>query len=339
MEGVQLDKKTIFSGMQPSGKLTLGNYLGAMKNWVALQDEYNCYYCVVDLHAITVPQVPKDLRKTTLDVLAQYIASGIDPEKNTLFIQSHVPEHAELSWVLNTMTYMGELNRMTQFKEKSQKKAENLNAGLFTYPVLMAADILLYSTDLVPVGEDQKQHLELARDLAQRFNSRYSDTFIVPEGFIPKEGARIMSLQEPSQKMSKSDENPNATILMLDSSDAITIKIKRAVTDSIGIVAYNDEQKGIKNLINIYSTFTGDSTEAIVSKYEGKGYGDFKRETAEVIVEGLRPVREKYEYLMENKDYLEEIYAKGAAKAHNKARKTLDKVYRKVGFVQAKRSE
>lgn len=243
MEELQLDKKTIFSGMQPSGKLTLGNYLGAMKNWVALQDEYNCYYCVVDLHAITVPQVPKDLRKTTLDVLAQYIASGIDPEKNTLFIQSHVPEHAELSWVLNTMTYMGELNRMTQFKEKSQKKAENLNAGLFTYPVLMAADILLYSTDLVPVGEDQKQHLELARDLAQRFNSRYSDTFIVPEGFIPKEGARIMSLQEPSQKMSKSDENPNATILMLDSADAITNKIKRAVTDSIGIVAYNDEQR------------------------------------------------------------------------------------------------
>ncbi len=334
-----MDKKTIFSGMQPSGRLTLGNYLGAMRNWVKLQDEYNCYYCVVDLHAITVPQIPKDLRKTTLDVLAQYIASGIEPDKNTLFIQSHVSAHAELSWILNTMTYMGELNRMTQYKEKSQRKTENLNAGLFTYPVLMAADILLYSTDLVPVGEDQKQHLELARDLAQRFNSRYSDTFIVPDGFIPKEGSRIMSLQEPTQKMSKSDENENATILMLDTPEAIITKIKRAVTDSLGVVAFDEEQKGIKNLINIYSSFTDESAEKIVLKYEGKGYGDFKKDTAEVIVEGLRPVREKYEYLMQNKDYLEQIYADGAKKASQKARKTLDKVYRKVGFVQAKRFE
>lgn len=332
-----MDKKTIFSGMQPSGRLTLGNYLGAMRNWVKLQDEYNCHYCVVDLHAITVPQIPKDLRKTTLDVLAQYIASGIEPDKNTLFIQSHVSAHAELSWILNTMTYMGELSRMTQYKEKSQKKAENLNAGLFTYPVLMAADILLYATDLVPVGEDQKQHLELARDLAQRFNSRYSDTFVVPDGFIPKEGSRIMSLQEPTQKMSKSDENPNATILMLDTPEAITTKIKRAVTDSLGVVKYTDEQKGLKNLINIYSSFTDESAEQIVQRYDGRGYGDFKKDTAEVIVEGLRPVRDKYEYLMENKDYLEQIYASGAQKASHKARKTLDKVYRKVGFVQAKR--
>lgn len=328
-----MDKKIIFSGMQPSGKLTLGNYLGAMKNWVKLQDEYNCHYCVVDLHAITVPQVPKDLRHTTLEVLAQYIASGIDPEKSTLFIQSHVSEHAELAWVLNSMTYMGELNRMTQFKEKSRKNAENLNSGLYTYPVLMASDILLYSTDLVPVGEDQRQHLELARDLAQRFNSRYSDTFTVPEGFIPKEGARIMSLQEPSCKMSKSDENANSYISMLETPELILSKIKKSVTDSLGTVAYNDEQPGLKNLINIYSSFTDKSPDEIVELYEGKGYGDFKKDTAEVISEGLRPVREKYDYLMKNKDYLEEIYSGGAKKAKLKAMKTLDKVYKKVGFV------
>ncbi len=332
-----MDKKVIFSGMQPSGKLTLGNYLGAMKNWVSLQDEYNCHYCVVDLHAITVPQIPKDLRHTTLSVLAQYIASGIDPEKSTIFIQSHVSEHVELAWILNTMTYMGELNRMTQFKEKSQKKSENLNAGLYTYPILMASDILLYSTDLVPVGEDQRQHLELARDLAQRFNSRYSDTFTVPEGFIPKEGARIMSLQEPSSKMSKSDDNANGYISMLETPEIILSKIKKSVTDSVGIVAYNDEQQGIKNLINIYSSFTGETPAKILENYEGKGYGDFKKDTAEVISEGLRNVREKYDYLMKNKDYLEQIYSNGANKAEKKASRTLDKVYKKVGFVAKSR--
>jgi tryptophanyl-tRNA synthetase len=327
------EKKIIFSGAQPSGKLTLGNYIGALKNWVALQDEYNCYYCIVDLHAITIPQVPKDLRARSLEVLALYLACGLDPEKNTIFIQSHVSAHAELSWVLNTMTYMGELNRMTQFKEKSKKSEANLNAGLYTYPVLMASDILLYQTDLVPVGEDQKQHLELARDLAQRFNSRYSDTFKVPEPYIAQFGARIMSLQEPTKKMSKSDENENAYILITDSADAIRGKLKRAVTDSVGIIQYNDEQPGLKNLLTIYSKLSGESIENIVSRYEGQGYGQFKKDTAEVIVEALRPVRETYEDLLKNKDYLEKIYSDGANRADAAARKTLRKVYKKVGFI------
>ncbi|EYE88086.1 tryptophanyl-tRNA synthetase [Fervidicella metallireducens AeB] len=330
------ERKTIFSGAQPSGKLTLGNYIGALKSWVELQNEYNCYYCIVDLHAITVPQEPKNLRENSLSVLAQYIASGIDPEKNTIFIQSHVSAHTELAWVLNCMTYMGELNRMTQYKEKSRKSEANLNAGLFTYPVLMASDILLYQTDLVPVGEDQKQHLELARDLAQRFNNRYSDTFKVPEPYIPKVGARIMSLQDPNKKMSKSDENENAYILIIDSPDVIRKKIKRAVTDSLGVVAYNDEQPGIKNLLNIYSKLSGESIEAIVERYEGQGYGKFKEDTAEVVIEGLRPVREKAEELLRSKDYLEKVYMEGAYKAEAAARKTLRKVYKKVGFIPRK---
>lgn len=331
-----MDKKVIFSGVQPSGELTLGNYLGAIKNWVKLQDEYNCYYCIVDLHAITVPKEAKILRKRSLELLASYIACGIDPEKNTLFIQSHVSAHAELSWVLNCMTYMGELNRMTQFKEKAKKNEANLNAGLFTYPVLMAADILLYQADLVPVGHDQKQHLEIARDLANRFNNRYSDTFKVPDPYITKVGARIMSLQDPTSKMSKSDENENGYILLLDKPDAITRKIKRAVTDSENLVKYNDEQLGIKNLMTIYSTITGESIEEIESKYEGKGYGQFKGDLAEVIIEGLRPVREKFDYLMKNKDYLENIYMEGANIAEKTARKTLRKVYKKVGFIPRK---
>ncbi|WP_099188002.1 tryptophan--tRNA ligase [Tepidibacter mesophilus] len=330
------DKKIIFSGAQPSGKLTLGNYIGAFKNWVELQEEYDCYYCVVNSHAITVPQEAKDLRKNTIEALAQYIASGLNPEKNTIFIQSHVSAHAELAWILNTMTYMGELNRMTQFKEKSQKSEANLNAALFTYPVLMAADILLYQTDLVPVGEDQKQHLELARNLAQRFNSRYSDTFKVPEPYIAKTGARIMSLQDPTKKMSKSDDNPNASILMVEDPDSIVRKLKRAVTDSIGIVRYSDEQPGIKNLMNIYSKLSGKSIQEIEIMYEGKGYGQFKEDTAEVIVESLRPVREKYNDLLNNKDYLEKIYAEGANKAEQNAIKTLRKVYKKVGLVPRK---
>ncbi|GIM31969.1 tryptophan--tRNA ligase [Paraclostridium bifermentans] len=330
------EKKIIFSGAQPSGKLTLGNYLGAIKNWKELQEDYNCYYSVVDLHAITVPQEAKNLRANTMQLLAQYMASGLDPEKNTIFIQSHVSCHTELMWILNTMTYMGELSRMTQFKDKSQKSEANLNAGLFTYPVLMAADILLYQTDLVPVGEDQKQHLELARDLANRFNNRYSPTFKVPEPYIPKAGARVMSLQEPTKKMSKSDENENGYILLVDDADAIRRKIKRSVTDSVGVVRYSDEQPGIKNLLDIYSKLDNKSIEDVVAMYEGKGYGDFKNDVAEVIVETLKPIKDQYEYLLSNKDYLENIYAKGAQKAEYQARKTLRKVYKKVGLIEKK---
>lgn len=330
------EKKIIFSGAQPSGKLTLGNYLGAIKNWKELQEDYNCYYSVVDLHAITVPQEAKNLRANTMQLLAQYMASGLDPEKNTIFIQSHVSCHTELMWILNTMTYMGELSRMTQFKDKSQKSEANLNAGLFTYPVLMAADILLYQTDLVPVGEDQKQHLELARDLANRFNNRYSPTFKVPEPYIPKAGARVMSLQEPTKKMSKSDENENGYILLVDDADAIRRKIKRSVTDSVGVVRYSDEQPGIKNLLDIYSKLDNKSIEDVVTMYEGKGYGDFKNDVAEVIVETLKPIKDQYEYLLSNKDYLEDIYAKGAQKAEYQARKTLRKVYKKVGLIEKK---
>lgn len=330
------EKKIIFSGAQPSGRLTLGNYLGAIKNWNDLQEDYNCYYSVVDLHAITVPQEAKNLRANTMQLLAQYIASGLDPEKNTIFIQSHVSCHTELMWILNTMTYMGELSRMTQFKDKSQKSEANLNAGLFTYPVLMAADILLYQTDLVPVGDDQKQHLELARDLASRFNNRYSPTFKVPEPYIPKAGARVMSLQEPTKKMSKSDENENGYILLVDDADAIRRKIKRSVTDSIGVVKYSDEQPGIKNLLDIYSKLDNKSIESLVSMYEDKGYGDFKNDVAEVIVETLKPIKDQYEYLLSNKDYLEDIYAKGAQKAEYQAKKTLRKVYKKVGLVEKK---
>ncbi|MCE9675546.1 tryptophan--tRNA ligase [Paraclostridium bifermentans] len=330
------EKKIIFSGAQPSGKLTLGNYLGAIKNWKELQEDYNCYYSVVDLHAITVPQEAKNLRANTMQLLAQYMASGLDPEKNTIFIQSHVSCHTELMWILNTMTYMGELSRMTQFKDKSQKSEANLNAGLFTYPVLMAADILLYQTDLVPVGEDQKQHLELARDLANRFNNRYSPTFKVPEPYIPKAGARVMSLQEPTKKMSKSDENENGYILLVDDADTIRRKIKRSVTDSVGVVRYSDEQPGIKNLLDIYSKLDNKSIEDLVAMYEGKGYGDFKNDVAEVIVETLKPIKDQYEYLLSNKDYLEDIYAKGAQKAEYQARKTLRKVYKKVGLIEKK---
>ena len=328
------EKKVILSGAQPSGKMTLGNYLGAIKNWTELQDNYDCYYSIVDLHAITVPQDPKVLRANTIELLAQYIACGLDPEKNTIFIQSHVKEHVELMWVLNTMTYMGELSRMTQFKDKSQKSEANLNAGLFTYPVLMAADILLYQTDLVPVGDAQKQHLELARDLANRFNNRFSPTFVVPEGYYPKGGARVMSLQEPTKKMSKSDSNENAFILLADDSDSIKRKIKRSVTDSLGVVKYNDEQPGIKNLIDIYSNLSKKSVEEIVNMYEGKGYGIFKEDVAEVVSEALRPIREKYVDLLNNKDYLEKIYSMGAEKAEKQARKTLRKVYKKVGFIE-----
>ena len=327
------ERKVVFSGVQPSGALTIGNYIGSIKNWVALQDEYDCYYCIVDLHAITVPQDPKNLRKNTLDLLALYLASGLDPEKCTLFIQSHVSAHAELTWVLDSISYMGQLSRMTQFKEKSQKSEANLNAALFTYPVLMAADILLYQADLVPVGEDQKQHLELARDLAERFNNRYSDTFKVPEPLIKSVGARIMSIQNPESKMSKSDKDENAYILLQDKPDDIRRKIKRAVTDSIGEVRYRDEQPGIKNLMNIYSIFSEESIESIEEKYAGEGYGKFKGDLAEAVVEGLRPIQEKYDYFIKNKDFLEKVYTEGAENAEKVARKTLRKVYKKVGLI------
>lgn len=331
------DKKTIFSGIQPSGKITLGNYLGAISNWVELQEEYNNYYCIVDMHAITVPQVPKDLRENTLLLLSQYLAAGIDPEKSTIFIQSHVPQHVELAWVLQTMTYMGELGRMTQYKDKSAKGGENLNSALFTYPVLMASDILLYSTDLVPVGEDQKQHLELARDVAQRFNNRYSETFKVPEVYIPKVGARVMSLQEPTKKMSKSDENENGYISLMDSNDVILKKVKRAVTDSVGVVNYSDEQPGIKNLLEICSKFEKISPLELAARYEGKGYGDFKADAAEIIAEGIRPVRDKANEYLSDKAYLEEIYSLGAQKAEAVASKMVSKVYKKIGFIPKKR--
>lgn len=328
-----MNKKIVFSGVQPSGSLTIGNYIGALKNFVELQDEYECYYCIVDLHAVTVPQIPKDLRSHSLDVLSLYLAVGIDPQKSTLFIQSHVPAHAELGWILNTITYMGQLNRMTQFKEKSKKSDENLNAGLFTYPVLMAADILLYQSDFVPVGEDQKQHLELARDLAERFNSRYSDTFVVPEPLIKEFGARIMSLQDPESKMSKSDRDENAFILMLDSKDAIRRKIRRAVTDSLGIVAYSDQQPGLKNLLNIYSVLSDKSVDSIVANYDGKGYGEFKDDLADVVIQALSPIQERYKEYRQDKAFLESIYREGADKAEAFAAKTLRKVYKKVGFI------
>ena len=330
------DKKVIFSGIQPSSdSITLGNYLGALKNWVKLQDEYNCIFSVVDMHAITVRQEAARLRKNTISLLAQYLACGLDAEKNIMFIQSHVPLHAELSWILNCFTQMGELNRMTQFKDKSQKHPENINAGLFTYPVLMAADILLYQTDLVPVGVDQKQHLELARDIAHRFNTIYSDTFTVPEPYIPDKsaGAKIMSLQNPTAKMSKSDPNPNGCIALLDTPEDIIRKVKRAVTDSEAEICYREGKDGVNNLLTIYSTVTGMSIEDAVKEFEGKGYGDFKLRVGEAVAEHLLPIQKKYDDYMKNKDYLESVYKKGAEAAFSVGRRTLTKVKKKVGFV------
>lgn len=327
-------KKTVFSGAQPTGSLTLGNYIGALQNWKELEKHHNCLYCIVDLHSLTVRQDPNEFYKTSLSFLAQYLASGLNPEKNIIFFQSHVPQHVELSWILGCSTYIGELNRMTQFKDKSEKNRDNVNSGLFTYPVLMAADILLYKTNLVPVGEDQKQHLELTRDIATRFNNLYGETFSIPEIYTPKIGARIMSLQEPTKKMSKSDENINATILLMDPEDTITKKIKRAVTDSEGIVAYRDRQPGIKNLITIYSGLTGLSIEEIVSKYEGKGYGVFKTDTAEVVVEFLRPFKKSYEDYMDNLDFIEKVYKTGAQRAYELAENTMTLVRKNMGMVQ-----
>ncbi len=330
------DKKIIFSAVQPSGNITLGNYLGAIKNWVDLQEDYHCCYSIVDEHSITVRQEPALLRKRALDLLKIYIACGINPEENILFIQSHVPAHAQLAWILNCYTYMGELSRMTQFKDKSKKHADNINAGLFTYPVLMAADILLYQADLVPVGKDQMQHIEITRDIAERFNGIYGNVFKIPEGFMPKAGAKVMSLQEPTKKMSKSDENEKSYISMLDDFNIIAKKIKSAVTDSEGIIEYreNDETKaGINNLLTIMSAVTGNSIEKLVSDYSGKGYGDFKADVAEAVVEHIRPIRKKYDELSEDKQYLVDIYTKGAQRANQIANRTLNKVYKKIGFI------
>ena len=330
------NKKTIFSGIQPSSdSITLGNYLGALKHWVTLQDDYNCIFSIMDMHAITVRQEAARLRRNTVSLLAQYIACGLDAEKNIMFIQSHVPAHAELSWILCCFTQMGELSRMTQFKDKSQKHPENINAGLFTYPVLMAADILLYQTDLVPVGADQKQHLEIARDIAHRFNTLYGDVFTLPEAYIPSKGtgAKIMSLQNPSAKMSKSDPNPNGCIALLDKPEDILRKIKRAVTDSDAEVAYREGKDGVNNLLTIYASVTGKTIDEAVAEFSGKGYGDFKAAVGEAVCEHLIPIQKRYDDLMKNRDYLESIYKKGAETAYSLSRRTLTKVKKKVGFV------
>ena len=329
------ERKRIFSGMQPSGMITLGNYLGALKNWTNLQDEYDCLYCIVDMHAITVRQDPVKLRKQCKDLLTQYLAVGIHPEKNIIYYQSHVSQHAELSWILNCYTYMGELNRMTQFKDKAAKHSDNINAGLYTYPVLMAADILLYQTDLVPVGEDQRQHLEITRDIAGRFNALYGDTFKIPEAYIGKVGARVMALQDPSKKMSKSDENQNNTIALMDDPTVIMNKVKRAVTDSENEVRYGEDKPGIPNLLNIYCACTGKTIAEAEKEFSATGYGAFKTAVGEAVVAELEPVQKKIKELEQNKDYLNEVIRNGAERAGNLAAKTLTKVQKKIGFPPA----
>ncbi len=326
------DKKVLFSGMQATGNLTLGNYLGALKNWVTLSDEYECFYSVVDMHSITVRQDPATLRKRARALLTLYIAAGLDPEKNCIYYQSHVSGHAELAWILNCFTYMGELNRMTQFKDKAAKHADNINAGLFTYPVLMAADILLYQADVVPVGIDQMQHLEITRDIAERFNNIYGDVFTIPEAYVGKVGAKIMSLQEPERKMSKSDENPNASIYLMDDMDTIMRKCKRAVTDSEAQILYRDEQPGVKNLINIYSACTGKTPDEVVKEFDGKGYGDFKMAVGESVCAVLKPLQDEAARLEKDKAYIDGIIKANAEKAGYFANKTLRKVQKKIGF-------
>ncbi len=326
-------KKRIFSGIQPSGGLTIGNYLGAIKNWIELQEEYDCLYCIVDLHALTVRQDPKEGRQRTMSLTALYIASGLDPDKNILFAQSSVSAHAELAWILNCHTYVGELGRMTQYKEKTQKYNDNINSGLFTYPVLMAADILLYETDLVPVGEDQKQHLELSRDIAIRFNNAYGNVFTVPDVYIPKAASRVMDLQNPLKKMSKSDEDEYSYVLLLDSADLIMKKFKRAVTDSESRVAYDKDKKpGIANLIEIYSAITGKTFETIELEFEYKGYGAFKTAVGESVSETLKPMQAEYQEIMNDKSYLEKVLYEGAQMAKNMSSITLKNVYERLGL-------
>ena len=328
------NKKRIFSGIQPSGNITIGNYLGAIKNWSKLQNEYECIYCIVDLHALTVRQDIKELRQRTKSVMALLVACGLDPQNNILFIQSHVPAHAELAWILNCYTYYGELSRMTQFKDKSKKYAENINVGLFAYPVLMAADILLYNTDLVPVGHDQKQHLELSRDIAIRFNNIYSETFVVPEGYIPKVGAKIMSLQAPEGKMSKSDDNSNNYVSLLERPEMILSKFKKAVTDSDTSIYYDVKNKpGISNLLSIYASLSDISIKEAEKEFSGISYKEFKQAVGEKCVAVLDPIQSKYNEILKEKDFLEEIMRQGAVKAESISFKTLRKVYKKVGLI------
>lgn len=329
----EIKKKRVLSMIQPTGVFTLGNYLGALKNFVALQDDYECVYALADLHAITVRQEPAAFRKNTLSAYAMMLALGIDPEQSIFFIQSQVPEHAQLAWILNCYTQFGELSRMTQFKDKSAKHADNVNAGLFTYPCLMAADILLYNADYVPVGADQKQHLELARDVAERFNGLYSPTFVVPEGLIPKTGARIMSLQDPTKKMSKSDDNTASFITMLDTPDQIMKKFKRAVTDSEACVRYAEGKDGINNLMGIYSCITGKSYGEVEREFDGRGYGDFKTAVGETVVAELAPIQTRYNEFVKDKAYLEKCYSEAAPRAEAIARRTLQKAMRKVGYL------
>jgi len=328
-----LNKKIILSGIQPSGELCIGNYLGALKNWKLLQNDYDSIFLIVDMHALTVSQIPAELRQRCLKFAALYIACGIEPENSIIAIQSHIHQHAELMWVLNSITYMGELNRMTQFKDKS-KNMKNINSALFSYPVLMAADILLYNADLVPVGADQKQHLELARDLAGRFNTKYSDTFKIPEPFIPKKGARIMSLQEPNKKMSKSDENMNNIISLLDSESQVIKKINRSVTDSDNKILCKNDKPGISNLLNIYASVSGKSIIELEQEYDGKSYSEFKSDLSENIIELLKPIQIKYNEIISDKKWLEDLLISGSEKASFIARKTMSKVYRKVGFIK-----
>ena len=329
-----MDKKVILSGIQSTGNLTLGNYLGALTNFVKMQQEYDCYYMIADLHALTVRNNPNELRENTLKVIALYLAAGLDPEKATIFIQSHVPEHSQLSWVLNCYTYMGELSRMTQFKDKSAKHADNINSGLFTYPALMAADILLYQANLVPVGADQKQHLEITRDIADRFNSIYGETFKMPEPYIAKVGARIMGLQDPTSKMSKSSPNELDKILLTDTPDEIRKKFKKAVTDSENKVRFDRAEKpGVSNLMSIYGIIKNKSMEEIEKEFDGQGYGAFKTAVAEAVIERLEPLQKKYYELLENPDKLKAIYEKGDKKAAEKADKMLKEVYNKIGLV------
>ncbi|MBQ3782338.1 MAG: tryptophan--tRNA ligase [Lachnospiraceae bacterium] len=328
------DKKILYSGMQATGNLTLGNYLGALKNWITLSDEYECFYGVMDLHSLTVRQNPAEFRKRARMLYTLYVAAGLDPEKNCVYFQSHVSSHAELGWLLNCFTYMGELSRMTQFKDKSAKHADNINAGLFTYPVLMAADILLYQADVVPVGADQMQHLEITRDIATRFNNIYGDVFTIPEAYIGKSGARIMSLQEPTKKMSKSDENVNASIYLLDDPDTIIRKFKRAVTDSDNEIRYSEDKPGIRNLIDIYGATTGKSKEEIEKEFDGKGYGEFKLAVGESVVDILKPLQERMKELEADKSYIDSVIKANDEKAQYFSMKTLRKVQKKLGLTE-----
>ena len=333
-ETAMQEKKVVYSAVQPSGNLTIGNYVGSIRNWIDMQDDYTCYFAIANMHAITVKQDPALLRRHTLELAALYIACGLDPAKCALYVQSWVPQHAELCWTLNTVTYVGEMQRMTQFKDKSAKHADNINMGLMDYPVLMAADILLYLADYVPVGADQTQHVEIARDIAIRFNNRYGETFRVPQALIVKQGAKIMSLQEPAKKMSKSDENVNASVYLSDDKDTVIRKFKRAVTDSDNRIIASEEKPGVTNLLTIYCAFRGCTLEEAQKEFEGKGYGDFKLAVGETVADAIAPVQAEQKRLLADKAYLSGVLKEGAERAFRTARRTLNKVYRKVGFYQ-----